>query len=50
MKLVIVQLEEILKLLKLRPESGWGHTNIEWRDGEIYLTTKTESYRPEDLN
>ena len=50
MKLIIEQLEDLLKLLKLRPASGWGFTNIEWKDGEIYLITKTESYKTEDIN
>ncbi len=50
MQNLLDQLLNILKLIKMRPASGYGFTNIEWRDGEIYMITKTESYKPEDIN
>lgn len=50
MEIVLQRLVKILKLLNLIPSSGYGFTNIEWRDGEIFLITKTESYKPEDIN
>ena len=50
MQNLLDQLLNILKLIKMRPASGFGFTNIEWRDGEIYMITITESYKPEDIN
>jgi hypothetical protein len=50
MEIVLQQLVNLLKILKLRPASGFGFTNIEWKNGEIYLITKVESYKPEDIN
>ena len=44
------ELINILKLIRMRPASGYGFTNIEWRDNEIYMITKTETFRPEDMN
>ncbi len=50
MQNLLDQLLNILKLIKMRPASGYGFTNIEWRDSEIYMITITESYKPEDIN
>ncbi len=46
----LIELMNILKLIKMRPESGYGFTTIEWRRGEIYEITKKETFRPEDIN
>jgi len=50
MEIVLQKLINLLKLLKVKPLSGWGETIIEWRDGEIYLITKIESYKAKDIN
>ena len=50
MQNLLDQLLNILKLIKMRPASGYGFTNIEWRDGDIYMIIKIESYKPEDIN
>lgn len=49
MEIVLQQLVNLLKVLKYRPSSGYGFTNIEWKDGEIILITKIESYKPEQI-
>jgi len=41
---------ELLKLLKLRPASGWGRTIIVWHDGEVIMLTKEEDIKPETIN
>ena len=46
----IEQLQNILKLLKMRPASGFGLTKLEWRDGEIFAIVKEESFRAKDIN
>lgn len=50
MQILLEQLIRILKLLKVKPSSGFGQTVIEWKNNEIYLITITESYRPKDIN
>jgi len=40
---------DLLKLLKLRPTSGWGQTIIIWKDGDIFLIEKREDIKPEDI-
>jgi len=47
---MIEQLINLLKLLKMRPASGYGETIIEWVDGEITFITKTEYVKAEDIN
>ena len=49
MEIVLQRLVKILKLLNLTPSSGYGFTNIEWKNGEIILITKIESYIPDKL-
>ncbi len=50
MQILLAQLSKILKLIKMRPASGYGFTTIEWKRGEIYEITKKETFRPEDIN
>lgn len=47
---IIEQLINILKLLKIRPASGYGKTIIEWNAGEITLIVKEEEILPENIN
>jgi len=44
-KVKIEELIKLLKLMKLRPASGYGFTNIEWREGEIFAILKKESFK-----
>lgn len=50
MQNLLDQLLNILKLIRMRPASGFGFTYIEWKDGEIYEITKLETFRPKDIN
>ncbi len=47
---ILEQLVNILKLLKVRPASGFGKTEITWFAGEIVLITKIEDIKPEEIN
>ena len=47
---MIEQLINLLKLLKMRPASGYGETIIEWVDGEIVMITKIEHIKAENIN
>jgi hypothetical protein len=47
---LLEELINILKLLKMRPASGYGETIIEWVDGEVVFLTKTEYIKPENIN
>ena len=45
-KVKIEELIKLLKLMKLRPASGYGETKIRWVNGEIVLMTKVEDIKP----
>ena len=47
---LIDQLINILKILKVRPASGYGRTIIVWNAGEITLVVKEEEILPENIN
>jgi len=47
---IFEQLVNILKLLKLRPASGYGKTIIIWNAGEIELAIKEEHILPKNIN
>ena len=47
---LLEQLIGILKLLKVRPASGYGRTIIVWTNGEIKLIIKEEEVLPENIN
>ncbi len=50
MEIILQQLMKLLIVLKVKPLSGYGKTEIEWKDGTIVLLTKTESYKPGSIN
>ncbi len=47
---MLQKLADLLKLIKMRPASGYGETVIEWVNGEIVLITKTEYVKADSIN
>ena len=43
------ELKNLLKLMKLRPATGFGEITIIWRNGEIVDLIKKENIKPKEL-